>query len=379
MRFDAQITRTQATVNNLGNAISYSQTRDGYLQKIGKALDRMSELAVLAQDATKTDTDRALYNKEFGALNTYINNAVTKDFNGVSLFSSTALDVTADADGGTLQLAGITTNYFVAPPPPPAPQFNGDINSNVSSVINGDINGNINGNVNAAINGKVNGNINGNVNAPITGNVTGNINGNVSSDITGDITGNINGNVSGNITGNITGNVNGNVHGTITGNVSGTIFGNVAGTINGNISGSINGNVSGNIDGTVGGGVNGVTSGTVTGVSHVSNASGNSQSSAGDISTVSGAASALTMVKSAIDKLATDRATVGASVARLNATTEHLGTLKDNLSAANSRIKDLDVAEESTHFAQGTILVQAGTAMLAQANTAPNAVLRLLS
>jgi flagellin len=55
-----------------------------------------------------------------------------------------------------------------------------------------------------------------------------------------------------------------------------------------------------------------------------------------------------------------------------------LGTLKDNLSAANSRIKDIDVAEESTNFAKYNILVQAGTAMLSQANSSAQSVLRLL-
>jgi flagellin len=56
-----------------------------------------------------------------------------------------------------------------------------------------------------------------------------------------------------------------------------------------------------------------------------------------------------------------------------------LGVLQTNLSAANSRIKDVDVAEESTQFARYNILVQAGTAMLAQANATPWSALRLLS
>jgi len=55
-----------------------------------------------------------------------------------------------------------------------------------------------------------------------------------------------------------------------------------------------------------------------------------------------------------------------------------LSVLNDNLSAANSRIKDVDVATESTNFARYNILVQAGTAMLAQANQTPSAVLQLL-
>jgi flagellin len=62
----------------------------------------------------------------------------------------------------------------------------------------------------------------------------------------------------------------------------------------------------------------------------------------------------------------------------LNRTAEQLALVRDNLSAANSRIQDVDVAEESTRYAREQILVQAGTAMLAQANQSPAAVLRLL-
>jgi flagellin len=84
-------------------------------------------------------------------------------------------------------------------------------------------------------------------------------------------------------------------------------------------------------------------------------------------------------VKAAITQLATDRSTVGASMQRLNFTNEQLGVLKDNLSAANSRIKDVDVAQESTQYAKYNILVQSGTAMLAQANATPQSALRLLN
>src|SRR5262245_13229996 len=64
-RFDAQINRINAASNNVGNATSFNQTQDGLLKKVSKALDRMSELAVLSQDITKTDADRDLYNAEF--------------------------------------------------------------------------------------------------------------------------------------------------------------------------------------------------------------------------------------------------------------------------------------------------------------------------
>jgi flagellin len=96
------------------------------------------------------------------------------------------------------------------------------------------------------------------------------------------------------------------------------------------------------------------------------------------LTTTVNATSALTKVKLAINQLASDRATVGANQAALNMYQEQLGTLKDNMSAANSRIKDIDVAEESTNFAKYNILVQAGTAMLSQANSSSQSVLRLL-
>jgi flagellin len=83
-------------------------------------------------------------------------------------------------------------------------------------------------------------------------------------------------------------------------------------------------------------------------------------------------------VKDALNELASQRAKVGANQSALSMYQEQLGTLKDNLTAANSRIKDVDVAAESTTFAKFNILVQAGTAMLSQANSSSQSVLRLL-
>jgi flagellin len=96
------------------------------------------------------------------------------------------------------------------------------------------------------------------------------------------------------------------------------------------------------------------------------------------IDTAANANTALTKVKAAIDQLATDRATVGANISRLTYTNDQLTVLKTNLSSANSRIKDVDVAEESTNYARYNILVQSGTAMLAQANAMPQSALKLL-
>ncbi len=217
LRFNAQISRTQAAANNVGSAVSFNQTQDGFLQKVGDALNRMSELAMLAQDSTKSDSDRALYNKEFTTLGSYIDNISTKEFNGVSLFNGNTLAVTVDSEGNTFGMTGV------------------NLASNTYTAATG-----------AAV------------------------------------------------------------------------------------------------------------------------------------GTESDAQDALTKVETAIDQLATDRATVGASSSRLSFTSDQLSVLAQNLQAANSRITDVDVAQESTNYAKYSILVQSGTAMLAQANALPQAALKLL-
>jgi flagellin len=97
-----------------------------------------------------------------------------------------------------------------------------------------------------------------------------------------------------------------------------------------------------------------------------------------NVSTAAGALTALTAVKTAISQLASDRANIGANEERLGMYSNTLSTLNNNLSAANSQIMDVDVAQESTKYAKANILVQTGTAMLAQANALPNIALKLL-
>ena len=99
---------------------------------------------------------------------------------------------------------------------------------------------------------------------------------------------------------------------------------------------------------------------------------------AADISTSTGAAAALTVVKTAITQLSNDRATIGAYQARLTHTADQLTVSRENLTAASSRIQDVDIADESTEYSRQSIMLQSGTAMLAQANQLPQTVLRLL-
>jgi len=213
-KFGAQISRNGAVQNNLPSALSYSQTQDGFLQKVSKALDRMSELMTLAKDATKSTNDKINYNTEFTDLKNYISDIGTKGFNGVSLFDGTAMAVTKDSDGNTWSLNASDLN-----------------DTDIASVI-----------------------------------------------------------------------------------ASGFVV-------------------------------------------------------TGTLSTLTGA----------IENVSTHRAKVGANIQRLQLTNEQVGILNENLSASVSRIKDVDVAQESTNFARYNILVQSGTAMLAQANLLPQNALRLLS
>lgn len=97
-----------------------------------------------------------------------------------------------------------------------------------------------------------------------------------------------------------------------------------------------------------------------------------------NVKTVSGAGSAMDLVQSAITKVSELRARFGAVQNRLEHTINNLGVNAENLSASESRIRNADMAKEMTEFTRNQILVQAGTAMLAQANAVPQNVLRLL-
>ena len=228
IRFEAQIHRNSAVRANVGNAVSFVQTQDGFLQKVQASLDRMSELSVLAQDITKTNTDRSNYSVEFTQLQNYISDIGTKKFNGVTLFSSTQQAVTIDSDASKFSLNAVDM----------------------------------------------------------------------------------------------------------------TTAGNAAAVATG-----------------------------LAGVYNTSSSTIVSTASSGE---------ALSNIQTAIQNLADMRANVGANIQRLNMTDDQVNILNENLASANSRIKDINVAEETTEFARFNILVQSGTAMLAQANMLPSMALQLI-
>ena len=90
------------------------------------------------------------------------------------------------------------------------------------------------------------------------------------------------------------------------------------------------------------------------------------------------AASAISAMTTAINNLSTSRATLGAIQNRLEFKIQNLDNSAENLTAAESRIRDVDMAKMMTEFTKNNILFQASTAMLAQANTLPQGVLQLL-
>jgi flagellin len=97
-----------------------------------------------------------------------------------------------------------------------------------------------------------------------------------------------------------------------------------------------------------------------------------------DISTVANAQSNLDMTSSAIGTVASSRGTLGAVMSRLESTIANLRVTSENLTAADSAIRDADFAYETSQFTKNQILVQAANAMVAQANTLPQAALQLL-
>ena len=100
---------------------------------------------------------------------------------------------------------------------------------------------------------------------------------------------------------------------------------------------------------------------------------------ANDFDSSAGAASAaIAVIDAAISQVSSFRGTLGATQNRLEHTINNLQVATENLSASESRIRDVDMAQEMTNFTRNQILSQAGTAMLSQANAVPQGVLSLL-
>jgi flagellin len=96
------------------------------------------------------------------------------------------------------------------------------------------------------------------------------------------------------------------------------------------------------------------------------------------VSTSGVALTSLSKIDAALTKVSTARGRFGAAINRLDVTTSNLQTVSTNTAAAVSRIRDVDVAEETSRLSRTQVLQQAGAAILAQANAAPQVALGLL-
>jgi flagellin len=436
-KMDAQVHRINGAKSNVANATSFVQTQDGYLTKIGKALDRMSELAILAQDATKSDNDRSLYNKEFGELQNYISTNANKEFNGVSLFSPASLDVTIDSEGGSFAMAGI--NVATAPYSTiSSPAARATMQLSELTIAGGTITldsiaksttpisalGMAAGTLTLGGGGptvtigasdtlqQVFDNITAadpTLTAAIDG-TTGMVtltstNGSaIAISQTGtDFLQKTNLASSGALT------VGANSTATSTAKVTLSTPAAAVVAISPNdtlqqvfdrihaadpsVTASLN-EATGLVTLTSASGsamalsqtgtdflqkTNLAASGALTlGANGYAISTANLTPAGLGIGTVASAKATLDVVKLALTQLGSDRATLGSYMSRLSYSAEQLTISKQNLTGASSRIQDVDVADESTEYARANIKVQSGTAMLAQANQLPQQVLRLL-
>jgi len=96
------------------------------------------------------------------------------------------------------------------------------------------------------------------------------------------------------------------------------------------------------------------------------------------LTSATGAQAAITSLDTALQTINTTRGTLGATQNRLEMTISNLGVMHENMAAGNSRLKDVDVAEETAAFTRSQILSSAGTSVLAQANSLPQSALSLI-
>src|SRR5690625_2500039 len=114
-------------------------------------------------------------------------------------------------------------------------------------------------------------------------------------------------------------------------------------------------------------------------VENLEHASGEADGTeSGGILTQADADAAISTIQDATNKVSSQRAKLGAVQNRLEHTINNLGASSENLTAAESRIRDVDMAKEMMEFTKNNILTQASQAMLAQANQTPQGVLQLL-
>jgi len=331
-RFTSQIRGMDQASRNANDGISLAQTAEGAIGEIGNNLQRIRELAVQSANATNSSTDRAALQTEASQLLAEIDRVANQtQFNGVKLidgsFTSAVFQVGANAN------ETITVPSFV--------------DANIAAL----------GNVTAA--SGQSSSVTGISNLGAVGAGALVING---TDVGASI------GAAGSSQQRVSQVVDAiNNYSTTTG--VNAAFDSTTGRIV--LSSGANIAVTGTDDGTatgfdVGGGDGSATATSTTGLTSLS------------VASFAGATLAIQQVDSALSQVNSARASLGAIQNRFSSVVANLNTSSENLSASRSRIQDTDFAKETAELTRTQILQQAGTAMLAQANQAPQGVLSLL-
>ena len=106
-RMEARNRQLDATINNVANAVSYTQTQDGFLGGVQKVLNRMGTLAIRAQDTTLSPDQRSIFQEEFRALKDTFNDLRTARYNERNLFDGKELSITTTPEQQPLASAGV--------------------------------------------------------------------------------------------------------------------------------------------------------------------------------------------------------------------------------------------------------------------------------
>ena len=110
-KMDSTIKRTEATIQNAQNGLSFLQVQDGALSTVGNILTRMSELRTMAADITKNSGDIENYSKEFIELQSQLNQIKRQQFNGISLFAHTGSTMSGTGQTNTHTTYRATESY----------------------------------------------------------------------------------------------------------------------------------------------------------------------------------------------------------------------------------------------------------------------------
>jgi flagellin len=340
-RMNSQIKGMTVASQNANDGISLAQTAEGALQTIGDNLQRIRQLSVQSSNATNSDTDRASLQSEVTQLTDEINRVANQTtFNGTKLldgsFTSQLFQVGADAGQtiGVNKIVDANVDSLGKAQFATAQTTTGALASGTATATGSYSGMSINGiaidKVDVAI---------GDTGADVSSNLADAINAKM--DLTG-----------------VYASVDSSNKLTLTSLKAGKDFSFTAGSATG---------------------ATGITF-TSAGIGATATAAAGTTSYLKDvdISTFTGSQQALEIVDKALTSVNSARADLGAVQNRFTSTISNLSTSSENISAAKGRITDADYAVETANLSKANILQQAGTAMLAQANSLPQNVLSLL-